>query len=64
MTAPIHPVLPTELVSCSVCLKEIPADSAMTPQVEDFVMYFCGLECYEKFAAESQQKAAPKQPPK
>ncbi len=53
MNTPIHPSLPPERVSCSVCLKEIPPDSALTPQVEDFVLYFCGLECYEEFAAKS-----------
>jgi hypothetical protein len=33
--------------SCAVCLKEIPADSIKVTDVQDYVQYFCGLECFE-----------------
>ncbi len=63
MNTPTHPSLTPERVACSVCHKEIPLSSALTPQVEDYVVYFCGLECYEEFAAE-RNSSAPKEPQK
>lgn len=34
------------MVACEVCLNEIPFDQSSVVEVEDYVMYFCGLECY------------------
>lgn len=42
------PVKPT-LVSCEVCLKEVPIAEAMIPEATDYFVYFCGLQCYEKW---------------
>ncbi len=61
MTTPPHPSITPERVSCSVCHKEIPLSSALTPQVEDYVLYFCGIECYEEFAAEQKSSALKEQ---
>lgn len=63
MNTPVNPSLTPEQVSCSICRKEIPLSSALTPQVEDYVVYFCGLECYEEFVAE-QNSGKPKDPQK
>ncbi len=53
MNTPNHPSIPPlEHVTCSVCQKEIPPDTALTPQVAEYVVYFCGLECYEEFVAQ------------
>ena len=41
-----------ELVSCEVCLKEVPKSEAQSAEARDYVAYFCGLECYEEWAAE------------
>ncbi|WP_455220835.1 DUF3330 domain-containing protein [Kaarinaea lacus] len=38
-----------ELVECEVCLKEIPASEAQSEEVNDYVLYFCGLECFDKW---------------
>lgn len=38
-----------ERVSCEVCLKELPRSDAITPEAMDYVAYFCGLECHEKW---------------
>jgi len=35
-------------VHCNQCRKEVPKSVAMVPEHKDRVMYFCGLECYEK----------------
>lgn len=36
-------------VSCEMCLKEVPATEALIPEASDYFVYFCGLECYEKW---------------
>ena len=36
-------------VACDVCLREIPASEARSEEASDYVMYFCGLECYGRW---------------
>jgi hypothetical protein len=43
-------VLP--LVPCEVCLKEIPKSVAVSAEDQDYVLYFCGVDCYEEWSAE------------
>lgn len=38
-----------ERVACDVCLKEVPKSEAMSPEATEYVMHFCGLDCYEKW---------------
>ena len=38
-----------EAVKCEVCLKEVPLSEAHVPEAEDYVVSFCGLECYDKW---------------
>ncbi|MDH5766666.1 MAG: DUF3330 domain-containing protein [Gammaproteobacteria bacterium] len=38
-----------EMVECSQCLKEIPASEAKNAEGTDYVVHFCGLECYDKW---------------
>ncbi len=45
------------LVSCCVCCKEIPLDAAFTPEGAEYVEHFCGLECYQRFAARARAEA-------
>ncbi len=51
------------LVSCEVCLKEVPIDEATVPEAADYFVHFCGLECYEKWKSQGrkpkQQVASP-----
>jgi len=35
------------LVSCSICLTEIPSDVALSHEGPDYVQHFCGLDCLE-----------------
>ena len=37
------------LVACDVCLREIPQSEADIVEANDYVMYFCGLDCYKKW---------------
>ena len=38
-----------DLVSCEMCLKEVPRSEAAVPEATDYVLYFCGLECYQQW---------------
>ena len=38
-----------ERVACEICLKEVPISEATVPEATDYVVHFCGLECYEKW---------------
>jgi hypothetical protein len=35
------------IVSCAVCLKEVPADAIKQTDAQDYVLNFCGLDCLE-----------------
>lgn len=39
----------TECVACEVCMKEVPRSEAIIPEAVGYVVYFCGLDCYEKW---------------
>ncbi len=39
------------LIACEVCLKEIARSVAQSHEGPDYVYYFCGAECYEKWQA-------------
>jgi hypothetical protein len=36
----------TDMLSCEVCMKEIPASEASSSEATDYVIYFFGIECY------------------
>ncbi len=38
-----------KIVECEVCLKEIPSSEAKMEEASDYVAYFCGLDCFEKW---------------
>jgi Domain of unknown function (DUF3330) len=61
MTAPTHPTMELQRVACSICRKEIPLSSALTPEGAEYVGYFCGIECYKEFL--SEQRAASRNRP-
>lgn len=42
------------VVSCDVCMKEIPESLAHTKEAEDYFLYFCGLDCYDKWEHQDQ----------
>ncbi len=44
------------LVSCKTCLKEIPQSIAHTEEGEDYVLYFCGLECFDQWSHPGARK--------
>lgn len=49
------PILPCEedeeceMVSCQVCLTEVPKSVAKSYEGPDYVYHFCGHDCFEKW---------------
>ena len=46
-----------EMVACDICLKEIPVSEARSCEATDYVIHFCGLECYEKWRTQPDTDA-------
>ncbi|MDO9467184.1 MAG: DUF3330 domain-containing protein [Thiobacillus sp.] len=44
------------VVSCAVCLKEIPADAARLNDAQDYVHHFCGLDCLEAWRKQAASR--------
>jgi hypothetical protein len=54
-----HPGLPSKsgqesrepgpYLACSACHQEIPASAAIWRESSDYVAYFCGLDCFDKW---------------
>ena len=47
--APSDKPVEVTLVSCEVCLKEIPRSEATAPEAVDYFVHFCGSDCYDKW---------------
>jgi uncharacterized protein DUF3330 len=48
------PTLPSDShVACAVCHHEIPLYTAAWREGSDYVVYFCGLECYDRWRNQS-----------
>ncbi len=43
-------------IKCEVCLKEIPRSEATVDEASDYVMYFCGLDCFDKWKEEDNSE--------
>ncbi|HYA66497.1 MAG TPA: DUF3330 domain-containing protein [Burkholderiaceae bacterium] len=41
-----------EHITCEICLKEVPASEAMVSEAMDYIVYLCGLDCYERWKAQ------------
>ena len=49
-------IIEDEKVECKVCLKEVPVSEARSEEATDYVVHFCGLECYSKWKEQNQQQ--------
>jgi hypothetical protein len=43
------PIMPAVFVPCAVCEHEVPASEAVVAEAVDYMVYFCGLDCYERW---------------
>ncbi|ABA58089.1 hypothetical protein Noc_1614 [Nitrosococcus oceani ATCC 19707] len=48
-------------LNCDVCLKEIPQSEAQSAEAEEYVRWFCGLECYEQWRNDEKNKENPEE---
>ena len=44
---------PAPQISCAVCHHEIPLSAAVSREASDYVEYYCGLDCYERWRNQS-----------
>jgi len=51
----MNDVKDTGQVSCEVCLKEVPVSEAHLVEAEDYVVHFCGLDCFDKWREKAEQ---------
>lgn len=42
-------------VSCEICMKEVPLNEAINPETADYIVHFCGLECYEQWKSQDEK---------
>jgi hypothetical protein len=45
---------PLEITQCAQCGKDVPLSEAKVAEAVDYVVYFCGLQCYAKWAAQAE----------
>ena len=48
--------LEVERVACEMCLKEVPKSEAAVPEAREYLVYFCGLDCYEKWKSQCDER--------
>ena len=42
-------------VSWEVCLEQVPSSEAKMEEASDYVLYFCGLDCYKAWRDKSNK---------
>lgn len=43
------------LISCAYCMEMVPLSEAHQAEGEDYVMYFCGLDCFAAWRDRADQ---------
>jgi len=43
--------LPVLGVTCAVCQHEVPLSEAVVPEATDYLIFLCGLDCYQQWRA-------------
>lgn len=36
-------------LDCEVCMKEIPVSEDQSEEARDYIMHYCGIECYDRW---------------
>lgn len=49
-----HPERRVE-VSCTYCACQVPLDEAVVPEALPYVVYFCGLDCYDRWRIRAER---------
>ena len=48
-----HEPVVLDRVPCNVCQHEVPLSEAVIPEATDYLVYFCGLDCYERWRTQA-----------
>ena len=61
-----EPEIPSDpdRVACKVCFKEIPLSEAVNEEATDYVVHFCGLDCYAKWKTQEKDYGSGNSPGK
>ena len=53
-----HSPLPDDdqLISCNTCLDSVPLSEAQVSEAEEYITYFCGLDCYDTWIHQKQNQ--------
>ncbi|MGD8572380.1 MAG: DUF3330 domain-containing protein [Gammaproteobacteria bacterium] len=54
-TSPDRADPPEKTVSCEECKKEVPLSGAFSSEAQDYVLYFCGQECFNHWRKKAEQ---------
>ncbi|WP_416224115.1 DUF3330 domain-containing protein [Thiohalophilus sp.] len=46
-----------EKVSCTVCRKEVPRVDALKDEGEEYIRWFCGLDCYNQWRQDENENS-------
>ena len=51
-----EPEIPSDpdRLSCKVCFNEIPLSEAVNEEATDYILHFCGLDCYAKWKTQEK----------
>ncbi|NIP73789.1 MAG: DUF3330 domain-containing protein [Gammaproteobacteria bacterium] len=50
-------------VSCELCRKEVARSEAKSAEGRDYVLFFCGIDCYEQWCKDQEDgRAEPPSP--
>jgi hypothetical protein len=50
------PQVASRSVRCAGCEREVPLSEAVVPEASDYVAYFCGLDCYDRWRIEAGRR--------
>jgi len=49
------PQIELEIVECEICLKEVPVSAATSEEAQDYVAYFCGIDCFARWKQQQEE---------
>jgi len=55
---PISRPVEEQQIACEICMKEVPVSEAHSAEASEYVIHFCGLDCYAVWRAQQKQDTA------
>lgn len=44
-----------EKISCTSCMKDIPRSAAKSSEASGYILYFCGVDCYNEWNRQAER---------